>query len=102
MSDGEYPQGDVTIIVKDGAARLKKGNLAGSTLQYQKALENVDRITGLPLNELVQTTSANQAASLGLNDRGAIREGMLGDIAILNKDFEVEMTFVGGEVKYRR
>lgn len=102
LSDGEYPQGEGIIIVKDGAARLPKGNLAGSTLQYHNGLKNVAEITGLPLNELSKTTGYNQARSLGLKDRGSIREGLLADITLLNKDFEVEMTIVGGEVKYRK
>ncbi|MDF1815655.1 MAG: N-acetylglucosamine-6-phosphate deacetylase [Verrucomicrobiales bacterium] len=102
LADGEYPQGDGIIIVKDGAARLPKGNLAGSTLQYQLGLKNVAEITGLPLNQVVSATSANQAQSLGLHDRGRIEPGMLGDVVLLNEDFEVEMTIVGGEVKYRR
>jgi N-acetylglucosamine-6-phosphate deacetylase len=102
LGDGEYPLGDSVITVKDGAARIPKGNLAGSTLQYQQGFGHVARITKLPLNELVKTTSYNQAASLGLNDRGTIRKGKLGDVVLLNADFEVEMTIVGGQVKYRK
>lgn len=102
LPDGQYPQGRSHIIVKDGAARIPEGNLAGSTLQYHHALRHAARITSLPLNDLVKATSSNQATSLGLTDRGEIRPGLLGDIVLLTKDFEVEMTFVGGELKYRR
>jgi len=102
LSDGQYPQGRSHIIVKDGAARIPEGNLAGSTLQFHHGLRHVARITGLPLHDLVKTTSTNQARTLGLTDRGEIRPGLLGDIVLLTKDYEVEMTFVGGELKYRR
>ncbi len=102
LRDGQYPQGRSHIIVKDGAARIPEGNLAGSTLQFHHGLRHASRITGLPLNDLVKTTSTNQAVSLGLTDRGEIRPGLLGDIVLLTKDFEVEMTFVGGELKYQR
>lgn len=33
LGDGEYKLGDSKIIVKDGAARIPEGNLAGSTLK---------------------------------------------------------------------
>lgn len=100
LGDGEYSLGHSMIIVKDGAARIPAGNLAGSTLQFQKALANVARITRRPLHELVRTTALNQASSLGLEDRGILAPGKLADFAFLNRDLEVIATFVGGEPRY--
>ncbi|MCP5540715.1 MAG: N-acetylglucosamine-6-phosphate deacetylase [Akkermansiaceae bacterium] len=97
LGDGEYPLGDTTITVKDGAARIPAGNLAGSILQFHHGLKNVADITGLPLNEIAKTTAFNQARSLGLTDRGAIQQGMLADLTLLSRDFAVEAVFVGGE-----
>ena len=97
LGDGEYPLGDTTITVKDGAARIPAGNLAGSILQYHHGLANVARLTGLPLNELAKTTAANQARSLGLHDRGSIKQGLLADLTLLSREFEVRAVFVGGD-----
>ena len=97
LGDGLYPLGDTEIIVRDGAARIPAGNLAGSILQYHEGVANVVDITGLPLDEIAKTTGFNQATSLGLTDRGAIQEGLLADLTLLSRDFEVEAVFVGGE-----
>jgi len=42
---------------------------------------------------MCSTTPANQ---LGLGDRGRISEGSLADLTVLDRDFEVVRTFVGG------
>ena len=101
MPDGESSLGGLPVIVKDGAARLvSNGALAGSTLQICRALRNVYEITGLPLEQLVRTTSLNQAVSLGLEKLGRIEPGYYADIVILNDDFTVKKTFVNGELRY--
>lgn len=102
LGDGEYLQGDNTIIVKDGQARIPAGNLAGSTLQFHHGLSHVARITKLPMSELAKTTAYNQAQSLGLTDRGQLAVGKLGDLAILTPNFEVVATVVGGELRYQK
>ncbi|MFK5922840.1 MAG: amidohydrolase family protein, partial [Verrucomicrobiota bacterium] len=86
--------------VKDREARLEAGNLAGSTLRFNEGLKNIAEITGLPLNQLVSTTAANQARSLGLSDRGKLEAGLLADVVLLDDDFEVKAVFVGGEQKF--
>ncbi len=96
LGEGVYPLGDTTITVKDGAARIPAGNLAGSILQFHHGLRNVARLTRLPLNQLAKTTGYNQARSLGLRDRGALQVGLLADVTLLNRDFEVQAVFVGG------
>lgn len=101
MPDGESSLGGLPVIVKDGAARLaSNGALAGSTLQVCDALRNVYEITGLPLEQLVRTTSLNQANSLGLTGLGRLEAGYCADIVILNGKFKVQKTFVDGELRY--
>ena len=101
MPDGESSLGGLAVIVKDGAARLaSNGALAGSTLQICDALRNVYEITGLPLEQLVRTTSLNQAQSLGLENLGRLEPGFCADIVVLNERFKVQKTFVDGELRY--
>jgi N-acetylglucosamine-6-phosphate deacetylase len=96
--DGTYELGGLEVTVADGAARLaSNGALAGSTLRYCRALRNVVEITGLPLCELIKTTSLNQAQALGLDDRGRIEPGYLADLVILDDEFEPVAVFVSGE-----
>ena len=98
LADGEYELGGLSVRVAGGAARLSSnGALAGSTLRMNRALANARDATGLPLSELVGTTSLNQARCLGLGKRGRIAPGFTADIVILDEDFEVAAVFVGGE-----
>ena len=97
MPDGEYEIGGLPLILKDGAARLaSNGALAGSVLVMNKALKNVYEITGLPLAQLIKTTSYNQACSLGLSKLGRIEPGYCADLAVLDSDFEVCQVWVNG------
>ena len=100
LGDGTYPLHDTKIIVKDGAARIPAGNLAGSIATFDESLRNVARITDLPLNEIAKTCGTNQAKSLGLKDRGAIKQGLLADLTLLTPELEVVATYVGGEQRY--
>ena len=102
LPDGDYQLGGLAVVVKDGAARLKTSNaLAGSTLQLNVALKNVYEVTGLPLKELVQTTSYNQAVDLGIKDLGKIEAGFNADITVLNDDFSTSAVFIDGALKYK-
>ena len=98
LKDGNYDLAGLPVVVKDGAARLaSNGALAGSTLLYYQGLKNIHEITGLPLKELIKTTSWNQARALGLQRLGKIEPGYIADILILKKDFSPEKVFVDGE-----
>lgn len=88
--------GELEIIVQDGVARLPSGTLAGSTLKMNRALANAHRFTSLTLSNLIQTTSLNQAHSLGLPQLGKIEIGYFADLVLLNEDFEVRAVFVNG------
>lgn len=100
IGEGEVMLGGLAVIVKDGKAVLKDGGaLAGSALLYNEGVRNVAEITGLPLHQIVKATSWNQAQSLGLEGFGKLEPGFFADIAILNDDFSVWQTLVGGEVR---
>ena len=98
MPDGEYDLGGMKAIVHNGCARLPSGAVAGSTLLYYQGLRNVYEITGLPLKELIKTTSWNQAKSLGFKKSGKIAPGFIADLIIMNTDFSVHKLFVNGKI----
>jgi len=100
IGQGEVNLGGLAVIVKDGMAVLKEGGaLAGSALLYNEGLKNVVDLTGLPLHQIVKATSWNQAQSLGLQGFGKLEPGFFADVVILNNDFSVWKTLVGGEVR---
>ena len=101
IGEREVMVGGLAVIVKDGKAVLKEGGaLAGSALRFNEGVKNVAELTGLPLHQIVKATSWNQAQSLGLEDFGKLAPGFFADIVILNDDFSVWKTLVGGEVRH--
>ncbi len=102
LPDGPSSIGGLDVIVKNGEARLAKdGALAGSMLRMNHALRNVVEVTGLPIEDVIQTTSWNQAEELGLGDQfGCVEPGYTADLVVLGKeDYEVKAVFLGGEKK---
>ena len=100
LGDGEYLVQDTEIVVRDGAARIPDGSLAGSVATFDQVVRNAVEITGLPLNEISRTWAANQARSLGLTDRGGIQQGCLADLTLLSPTLEVVAVYVGGKPRY--
>ncbi len=98
IGHGEVMLGGLEVVVDHGKAVLKSnGVLAGSTLRFNEGLKIVAELTHLPLHQLVKTTSWNQAQALGLEGFGKIETGFHADLVLLNEDFSVWKTFVGGE-----
>lgn len=100
IDKGEVMLGGLEVVVENDTARLKEGGaLAGSALRFNHGLRHVAEITGLPLDQIVKTTSWNQAKSLGLEGFGKIEAGYHADLVLLNEDFSVHQTLVAGEVR---
>ena len=98
LQPGKYQIGGLDVIVKDGAARLaSNGALAGSILHMNDALKNVFEVTGLPLEELIRTTSLNQAQELGISDLGRIEAGFRANMVVMDNDFKVKQVFLRGK-----
>lgn len=103
LSDGLYQLGGQDVYVKDGAARLKSGVLAGSTLTLDKAVKNILFNTDLTLPESVALASYNSAKVIGIDDKkGLIKEGYDADIIIFDENIEIKKTIVGGKIVYEK
>jgi N-acetylglucosamine-6-phosphate deacetylase len=97
-----FQMGGLDVLLKGGEARLVNGgNLAGSTLWMGNGLKNVHEVTGIPLKDLVRTTSWNQAIEQGLGDKlGKIEKGFVADLVVINKKtWRPSAVFVDGEQK---
>ena len=99
MPDGMYALGGQDVVVKDGAARLLSGSLAGSILTLDKAVHNVYKNVGLPLYEAVKMASYNAARHCKVEDRkGLIKEGYDADLLLFDEDVNIKNVIVGGKV----
>lgn len=102
LPDGPTRLGDLAVLVRDGAARLPDGTLAGSTTPLDAALRNVVGWTGLPLGQAIPLVTRNPAAVLGATDLGELRPGALADVVLLDSDLRVALTIREGEVVFDR
>ena len=101
MKDGMYSLGGQPVEVKNGAARLESGSLAGSILTLDKAVNNVYKNSDYPLYEVVKMASYNGAKHCKVQDRkGLIKEGYDADLVLFDEDINVKMTIVEGKVVY--
>ena len=98
MPDGQYVLGTDTVEVIDGVCRDAEGRLAGSTLSQEVALKNFVEWTHWTLEDALLGVTANPAKVLGLDKKGVIAPGADADIAIMDKNFRVVKTFVGGKL----
>lgn len=90
------------IRVKNSAAYLDDGTLAGSVATMDRVFRFLVKEVGLTLNDAAQLCSTTPAAELGLKDTGAITTGAIADLVVMDRNFEVTHTFVAGELVYSR
>lgn len=102
MPDGEYSLGGQTVCVKDNAARLSDGTLAGGVLTMNQALKNILQFSGCSMETAVKLTATNPAKQLGVFDhKGSIAVGKDADLVILNNECEVVSTWCRGQLAYQ-
>jgi N-acetylglucosamine-6-phosphate deacetylase len=103
MPDGISELGGQTVIVKNGEARLEDGTLAGSVLKMNVAVKNVVEKLGVSFTDAIDFVTRNPAENIGvLNERGTIEVGKRADFTVLDDNFDVLLTVVGGRVVYQR
>ena len=103
MPDGQYSLGGQDVIVKNGAARLLDGTLAGSVLTLDKAVKNIYNNSNYPLNEVVRMATYNGAKHCHVEDhKGLIKEGYDADLILFNEDIEIQKVFVNGKEVYNK
>ncbi|MGL4108958.1 N-acetylglucosamine-6-phosphate deacetylase [Clostridium sp. LP20] len=103
MPDGKYSLGGQDVIVKNGAARLLDGTLAGSVLTLDRAINNIKNNTSYNLNEIVRMASYNGAKHCNVEDRkGLIKEGYDADLVLFNDNIEISKVFVGGKLVFNK
>ena len=88
--------GGQTIHVRDVAAFLDDGTLAGSTLTMDRAFRNLVTTLQQPVADAALMCSTTPADQLGLGDHGRISEGAIADLVVLDREFRVVRTFIDG------
>jgi N-acetylglucosamine-6-phosphate deacetylase len=96
-ADPSYLLNGETITVKDGICQTAQGVLAGSALDMAGAVRNAVQLLGLPLDEAVRMASTYPADFLGLGaTHGRIAAGYQADLVVLDDDYRVQRSWIGG------
>jgi len=90
------------ITVREEAAFLDEGTLAGSTLTMDRAFRMIATQFGVSIVDAAQLCSTTPARELGLTGFGVLAEGAIADIAVLDRAFRVAATFIDGRDVWRR
>lgn len=99
LGDGEHRLGGRIVEVRDGAARLPDGTLAGSVVGLDACVRAFAAITGSGRAAIAAVTEA-PARLLGDRDRGRLEVGARADLVLLDEGLGVRMTIVGGAVAF--
>lgn len=100
LKPGKYEFSERVITIdSEGWSRLSDGTIAGSTKNLLFGFKNMVTNLGLSIEEVVKMSSYIPAKLARIEDKkGSIEEGKDADIVILDKDFNVLMTFVEGKL----
>ena len=91
------------VTVEDGICRDSDGTLAGTALNMSRSLLNVIRITGCSLAEASMMASSTPADFLGLQRRlGRIKAEFRADFVVVDPDFRIQRTIIGGQEVWAR
>lgn len=101
LGDGDYQIWGETISVKNGRTANSSGSIAGSVITMLDAVRLMLSL-GFSENEVAQMSSTNPAKLLRIdNDCGSIEPGKRADLVGLDKDKNVRLTIVGGQVAFQ-
>ncbi|MBB3226712.1 N-acetylglucosamine-6-phosphate deacetylase [Luteibacter sp. Sphag1AF] len=88
-----------TITARDGICQTADGTLAGSALDMATAVRNTVEMVGIPFDEAARMASTYPAAFLGLEKtHGHIAAGYRADFVVMDDNFGVVETWIGGKL----
>lgn len=96
LPDGEYESGGLSVTLKDGAARLHDGTIAGSSAMLFDCVKQAIRF-GIPKEDAFRMASATPAEMLGVS-KGKIEVGFDADIILVDQELNLKNVIIGGEL----
>ena len=96
MPYGVYDLGEQATYLKDGAARLADGTLAGAATNLFKGMRNAIRF-GIPEDTAIRAATIRPAQVIGADDEiGSIAVGMLADFIVCDDELNAMSMYIGG------
>jgi len=101
LPDGTYTLLGQQVAVRNGKALLPDGTLAGSTATLDACVRNMVELAGVPFDNAVRMASYNPAEVIGSEDNiGSLEPGKRANVAVFDKNMNVKMTFINGNLVY--
>jgi N-acetylglucosamine-6-phosphate deacetylase len=92
--------GRARAAIRDGAARLADGTLAGSIISMLDGVRVMIEQAGVGIGDAAVMAATNPAKLVGANDRGRIDVGASADLIVLSPALELKSVHIGGrEIK---
>ncbi|KMV30677.1 N-acetylglucosamine-6-phosphate deacetylase [Photobacterium swingsii] len=86
------------VYYRDGKCVDENGTLGGSALTMIEAVENSVEHAGIALDEAIRMATLYPARAIGVDHKlGAIKKGMVANLTIFDRQFNVRATVVNGE-----
>ena len=94
--------GGLEITADERGAYLEDGTLAGSVLTMNRAFRTIVEEMRLSLVDAAMMCSTTPARELGLIGHGVLAPDAVADLVVLDADFSVVQTYIGGQLAYAR
>jgi N-acetylglucosamine-6-phosphate deacetylase len=85
-----------SITIRDGAARLDDGTLAGSIISMLDGVRVMVEKAGVSIGDAAVMAATNPANLVGAGDRGRIQVGARADLIVLSRALELKSVFIAG------
>ena len=96
MPEGAYELGGQPVFLKDGAAQLADGTLAGAATNLFVGMKNAIRF-GIPEEDAIRAATLHPAQVIGAADEiGSIEVGKLADFVVCDTELNVKSVYIGG------
>lgn len=95
MPDGDYALAGLPVTVTNGVC-LSNGVLAGSVLTMDRAVVNLQSMTGASLAIAARMASLNPATMTGFQGLGELRTGSTADLNRFNREGRLIQTYIRG------
>jgi N-acetylglucosamine-6-phosphate deacetylase len=92
------------VIIEDGVAKLPdRSSFAGSVATADRLVRSMITLAEIPLEDAVKMISATPARILGVQDKkGTLAVGKDADILIFDKNIQISMTMINGNIVYQK
>ncbi|UTT84208.1 N-acetylglucosamine-6-phosphate deacetylase [Vibrio pelagius] len=89
------------VYYRDGKCVDENGTLGGSALTMIEAVQNTVEHAGIALDEALRMATLYPATAMGVESKlGRIKKGMVANLAVFDRDFNVKATVVNGQYEH--